>query len=172
MISHIEPSHLLTDRRQLAVNASTNQLYHVVSSIGGEKGWYAADFLWKLRGLIDELFGGVGLRRGRRHPSELVVGDKLDFWRVEELDLGKRILLRAEMKLPGKAWLEFEVGPGGQERSTLTQTARFYPRGLAGILYWYGVYPVHTPVFRHLAAAIGRRAESLSIDSDTIQGKI
>lgn len=159
IISHIEPSHLLTDRRQLAVKASAEQLFHVVSSIGRENGWYATDVLWKLRGLIDELFGGVGLRRGRPHPSELSIGDKLDFWRVEELDSGKRLLLRAEMKLPGKAWLEFEVGPGGQERSTLTQTARFYPRGLTGILYWFGVYPVHTLVFRRLAAAIGKRAE-------------
>ena len=162
IISHIEPSHLLTDRRQLAIRASAEKLFHVVSSIGGENGWYAADSLWKLRGLIDELFGGVGLRRGRRHPSELSVGDRLDFWRVEELEPGRRILLRAEMKLPGKAWLEFEVGLGGQESSILTQTARFYPRGLAGILYWYGVYPVHILVFRRLAAAIGKRAEFLA----------
>jgi hypothetical protein len=162
VISHIEPSHLLTDRRQMAVRASAEKLFHVVSSIGGENGWYAADLLWKLRGLIDELFGGVGLRRGRRHPSELSVGDSLDFWRVEELEPGRRILLRAEMKLPGKAWLEFEVGLGGQESSILTQTARFYPRGLAGILYWYGVYPVHILVFRRLAAAIGKRAELLA----------
>jgi hypothetical protein len=162
IISHIEPSHLLTDRRQLAVKASAEKLFQVVSSIGGENGWYAVNSLWKLRGLIDELFGGVGLRRGRRHPGELSVGDKLDFWRVEELDPGKRILLRAEMKLPGKAWLEFEIGLGGQESSILTQTARFYPRGLTGIVYWYGIYPVHILVFRRLATAIGKRAEFLA----------
>jgi uncharacterized protein YbjT (DUF2867 family) len=162
LISHIEPSHLLTDRRQLAVKASAEKLFQVVSSIGGENGWYAVNSLWKLRGLIDELFGGVGLRRGRRHPGELSVGDKLDFWRVEELDPGKRILLRAEMKLPGKAWLEFEIGLGGQESSILTQTARFYPRGLTGIVYWYGIYPVHILVFRRLATAIGKRAEFLA----------
>jgi len=159
IISQIEPSHLLTDRRQLAVKASAEKLFQVVSSIGGENGWYAADVLWKLRGLIDELFGGVGLRRGRHHPGELSVGDKLDFWQVEELDPGKRILLRAEMKLPGTAWLEFVVDGTGQGSSILTQTARFYPRGLAGIVYWYGIYPAHILVFRRLAAAIRKRAE-------------
>ncbi len=162
IISHIEPSHLLMDRRQLAVRASAETSFHVVSSIGGENGWYASDALWKLRGLFDELFGGVGLRRGRRHPSELSAGDKLDFWRVEELDKGKRILLRAEMKLPGKAWLEFEVNETGRSSSVLTQTARFYPRGLLGILYWYGIYPIHVMVFRRLAAAIRKRAERLA----------
>jgi hypothetical protein len=170
IISHIEPSHLLSDRRQVTVKASSEQLFQVVSSIGGENGWYAADLLWKLRGLIDELFGGVGIRRGRRHPSELRVGDRLDFWRVEELDPGKRILLRAEMKLPGKAWLEFAVERTDQANSTLTQTARFYPRGLLGIVYWYGIYPIHILVFRRLAVAIGKKAESLSIDSDTVRG--
>jgi uncharacterized protein YbjT (DUF2867 family) len=160
IISHIEPSHLLIDRRQLAVKASGEELFQVVSSIGGENGWYAANSLWKLRGMIDELFGGVGLRRGRRDPRELSVGDKLDFWRVEELDPGKRILLRAEMKLPGKAWLEFLVDGTGQNDSILTQTARFYPRGLLGILYWYGIYPIHIMVFRQLVSAIGKRAES------------
>lgn len=160
IISNIEPSHLLIDRRHLDVRASGEKLFQVISSIGGENGWYAVDLLWKLRGLIDELFGGVGLRRGRRDSNELSVGETLDFWRVEELDPGKRILLRAEMKLPGKAWLEFEVSPGGQEKSTLTQTARFYPRGLLGIVYWYGIYPIHVFVFRRLAAAIGKRAES------------
>jgi uncharacterized protein YbjT (DUF2867 family) len=159
IISHIDPSHLLSDRRQVTVKVSSEQLFQVVSSIGGENGWYAADLLWKLRGLIDELFGGVGIRRGRRHPSELSVGDRLDFWRVEELYPGKRILLRAEMKLPGKAWLEFVVDGTGQAGSILTQTARFYPRGLLGIVYWYGIYPIHSLVFRRLAAAIRKRAE-------------
>lgn len=159
VIASIEPSHLLTDRRQLTVAASAEELFRVVGSIGGQNGWYAADVLWKLRGLVDELFGGVGLRRGRRHPDELTVGDTLDFWRVEEVDPGKRILLRAEMKLPGQAWLEFEVAGADQEETVLTQTARFYPRGLPGIIYWYGIYPLHAVVFRRLARAIARRAE-------------
>jgi uncharacterized protein YbjT (DUF2867 family) len=163
IISHLEPSHLLTDRRQATVKASSEQLFHVVSSIGGENGWYAADTLWKVRGLIDELVGGVGLRRGRPRPCELSVGDTLDFWRVEELGPGKRVLLRAEMKLPGKAWLEFVVDGTGQNDSILTQTARFYPKGLLGILYWYGIYPVHNMVFRKLVFAIGKRAESSNV---------
>lgn len=164
IMSHIEPSHLLSDRRQLAVGAPARKLYHVVSSIGGDTGWYAVDSLWRLRGLIDELFGGVGLRRGRRHPTELAIGDKLDFWRVEELVPGKRILLRAEMKLPGRAWLEFIVDDTGQDSSRLVQIARFYPGGLAGIAYWYGIYPVHIIVFRRLAAAIAKKAEALAGD--------
>lgn len=160
IISRIEPSHLLIDRRHVTVKASSDRLFQVVSALGGENGWYATDFLWKLRGIIDELFGGVGLRRGRRDPDKLLVGDPLDFWRVEELDPGKRILLRAEMKLPGKAWLEFEVTQSGVTGSQLTQTARFYPRGLPGILYWYGIYPLHVLVFHRLATAIRKRAES------------
>jgi uncharacterized protein YbjT (DUF2867 family) len=171
IISHIEPSHLLTDRRKLAVRASAEQLFQVVSSIGGKNGWYATDFLWRLRGLIDEFFGGVGMRRGRGHPSELAVGDTLDFWRVEELDPGKRMLLRAEMKLPGEAWLEFVADGTDQGNSILTQTARFYPRGLFGIVYWYGIYPIHVLVFRRLAAAIGERAESCPIDPGTARGR-
>ena len=160
IVSHIEPSHLLTDRRHLTVRASAGNLFQEVIAIGGENGWYAADLLWRLRGLIDELFGGVGMRRGRRHPSQLAVGETLDFWRVEELHPGRRVLLRAEMKLPGKAWLEFVVDETGQGNSRLTQTARFYPKGLAGIVYWYGIYPVHILVFRRLVSAIGKRAES------------
>ena len=170
IISQIEPSHLLTDRRQLAVRTSAKRLFQVLSSIGGENGWYAVNSLWKLRGLVDEAIGGVGLRRGRRHPSELSVGDNLDFWHVEELDPGKRILLRAEMKLPGKAWLEFTVDSTGDESSTLTQTARFYPRGLLGIVYWYGIYPVHNLVFRRLAAATANRAE-FQLDPSGDRGK-
>lgn len=159
IISRIEPSHLLKDRRERSVSAPSERLFLVVTSIGGANGWYAADLLWKLRGLIDELVGGVGLRRGRRDPVKLSVGDELDFWRVEELDPGRRILLRAEMKVPGKAWLEFVVEHTSPTTSRLTQTARFYPRGLCGMLYWYGIYPIHALVFRQLIAAIGRRAE-------------
>ncbi len=165
IISRIEPSHLLTDLRQVTVQAPADYLYQVISSIGGKNGWYAAQSLWKLRGLIDELLGGVGLRRGRRHPTELAVGDKLDFWIVEELDVGKRILLRAEMKVPGKAWLEFVVNKGEDGDCTLTQTARFYPRGLGGILYWYGIYPVHAWVFRSLASQIKKRAELVAMSA-------
>jgi len=159
VIARIEPSHLLTDRRQVAVNAPVGVLFGVISSIGGDNGWYAADVLWRLRGLIDEALGGVGLRRGRRDPESLAVGEALDFWRVEELEADRRVLLRAEMKLPGKAWLEFQVDQRDHRTSLLTQTARFYPRGLPGIVYWYGIYPMHALVFRRLVKAIGARAE-------------
>jgi len=158
IIKRIEPSHILTDRQQTTINAPVDRVFNTVASIGGENGWYYADWLWKIRGLIDELCGGVGLRRGRRDDTALKQGEALDFWRVEELDQGQRLLLRAEMKVPGKAWLEFEVSPIDHKRCHLIQTARFYPRGLAGIFYWYGIYPVHSLVFKGLVSAIARKA--------------
>lgn len=158
IINWIEPSHILTDRREVDVSAPSDKLFEVVQTIGGENGWYSATWLWQIRGLLDELLGGVGLRRGRVDSKNIAVGDTLDFWRVEEYDPGKRLLLRAEMKVPGKAWLEFAVLSQSDEQSRLIQTARFYPRGLLGILYWYGVYPVHVWVFRRMARAIGARA--------------
>lgn len=162
IMDEIEPSHLLIDRRECEVEASAGCLFRIVSSLGGINGWYFADWLWKLRGLMDELVGGVGLRRGRRDASDITVGEALDFWRVEELDRGRRILLRAEMKVPGIAWLEFEVRPVDEQRCTFMQTARFYPRGLPGIIYWYGVYPLHALVFRGMIRSIAKRAEHLS----------
>jgi hypothetical protein len=109
---------------------------------------------------MDRLLGGVGLRRGRRHPVDLLPGDALDFWRVEAVEPGRRVVLRAEMKVPGRAWLEFSAEPAPDGRSTLTQTARFYPRGVWGLLYWYSVYPLHVAVFHGMASAIRRKAES------------
>lgn len=159
VISRIEPSHILCDRRSVTADATAEDLFQVASSIGGDNGWYAVDYLWHLRGFIDELLGGVGLRRGRPDPRTLHVGDSLDFWQVEELEPGRRILLRAEMRLPGKAWLEFRIDPTGPDTSVLTQTARFYPRGLLGLAYWYGIFPVHAMVFRRMAKAICQRAE-------------
>ena len=160
IMDRIEPSHLLIDRRQREVNAATGEVFRVVSSVGGNNGWCYANWLWKLRGLMDELVGGVGLRRGRRDASDITVGEALDFWRVEELDRGRRILLRAEMKVPGIAWLEFEVKPTGQSGCVLTQTARFYPRGLPGLIYWFGIYPIHALVFRGMIRSLARKAES------------
>jgi uncharacterized protein YbjT (DUF2867 family) len=159
IMDRIEPSHLLIDRREREVNAATGEVFRIVSGVGGNNGWYYADWLWKLRGLMDELVGGVGLRRGRRDASDITVGEALDFWRVEELDRDRRILLRAEMKVPGIAWLEFEVIPINEQSCKLTQTARFYPRGLPGIIYWYGVYPLHALVFRGLIRSIVERVE-------------
>jgi hypothetical protein len=123
-------------------------------SIGGTTGWYYGNLLWRLRGVLDKLIGGVGLRRGRTHPFELHAGDALDFWRVLLADKeGKRVLLYAEMKLPGEAWLEFKI----DAKNRLHQEATFRPRGLLGRLYWYAVLPLHYFVFqgmlRRLAAA-------------------
>lgn len=171
IMDRIEPSHLLIDRRRREVNASAGEVFRVVSSVGGNNGWYYANWLWKLRGLMDELVGGVGLRRGRRDASDISVGESLDFWQVEELDPGRRILLRAEMKVPGIAWLEFEVRQMDEQRCTLTQTARFYPRGLPGIIYWCGVYPLHALVFRGLIRSIAKKAES-QVNPDFASRKI
>ena len=121
-------------------------------SIGGEKGWYYGTFLWKIRGFFDQLFGGTGLRRGRRHPTELNAGDALDFWRVIYADKEKgKLLLYAEMILPGEAWLEFKV-----EGDTIYQTATFRPHGLAGRLYWYAVMPFHWFVFNGMINNLNR----------------
>jgi hypothetical protein len=121
-------------------------------SIGGTNGWYYADWLWGIRGFIDKLFGGVGLRRGRKNPSEISPGDALDFWRVIVADKkGKRLLLFAEMKLPGEAWLEFKI----DDQHILHQTATFRPLGLLGRLYWYSVLPFHGIIFRGMIRKIG-----------------
>jgi len=163
----LSDAQLLSDVQVLDVAAPPDIVYHVVSSIGGANGWYYADMLWRLRGFMDKMIGGVGLRRGRRHPVELLPGDALDFWRAESVEPGRSLVLRAEMKVPGRAWLEFSVAPLSETRSRLSQTARFYPRGLAGLAYWYGVYPVHVPIFSGMARAIARRAEALA-DGQTL----
>jgi len=138
---------LLKDTRSRVTDASMENLWVAIEEIGGDNGWYGADFLWYARGVMDRMIGGVGLRRGRRDPIHLRVGDSLDFWRVESLIPGESLKLYAEMILPGKAWLEFRIKklPNGQ--SEVTQEASFSPRGLGGQLYWYAVLPLHTFVF-------------------------
>ena len=111
-----------------------------------------------MRGFIDQQLGGVGLRRGRRHPSKTSPGEALDFWRVEEYDEERKLVLRAEMRVWGQAWLEFEVIPSSDNVCSIVQTARYYPRGLMGLLYWYTIYPLHALVFRGLIRAIAARA--------------
>lgn len=150
---------LLSDVQRINIRATPETVYRVFTGIGGGNGWYYADGLWKIRGFIDKIIGGVGLRRGRRHPDDLVPGDALDFWRVESVVPGRSLVLRAEMKVPGRAWLEFSVQAAGPGRSILTQVAKFYPRGVWGLLYWYGVYPLHLLVFRGMAHGIARKAE-------------
>ncbi len=150
------------DRRQVDVRVSAETLFRTVCRVGGKQGWYAADPLWKLRGYLDRLAGGPGLARGRRHEDRLAYGDVLDFWRVIGIDPGKRLALRAEMKLPGAALLEFEIRPGSDTpaHSHLVQTARFKPQGLLGLLYWFAVLPVHGIVFRSMLEGIRRAAEA------------
>jgi len=129
-------------------------VFGTIESIGGERGWYSFHFLWRTRGLIDKLTGGYGLNRGRRHPDELRVGDALDFWKVEDIVRGRRLLLRSQMRLPGAGWLEFIV-----RADRLDVTAYFNPRGPGGYLYWYLMYPAHLLIFRRLARSIVRRTE-------------
>lgn len=147
----------LVDSRTARVPAGTDEAFAPIRRIGGDTGWYYGDALWRLRGFLDLLVGGVGLRRGRRSPDTLAVGDVLDFWRVEAVEDGRLLRLRAEMKVPGRAWLQFEVeaAPGG---SRIRQTAIFDPLGLAGLAYWYLLYPAHTLIFRGMLRRIARAA--------------
>ncbi len=150
-----------TDHREIGVEAPPAAVFRAVCRIGGGNGWYAADLLWRVRGWLDRLVGGPGLRRGRRDSERLAYGDALDFWRVTGVEPGRRLELRAEMKLPGEALLEFEIAGAG-DRSRLSQTARFKPRGLAGLLYWFAVLPLHGIVFRGMLRGIRRTAEELA----------
>jgi uncharacterized protein YbjT (DUF2867 family)/uncharacterized protein YndB with AHSA1/START domain len=149
------------ERRERLVDAPPQLVYRVFSGIGGRRGWLYANWTWRLRGLADRLVGGVGLRRGRRDPDRLLPGEALDWWRVEEVQPGRLVRLRAEMKLPGRGWLEFSAEPAPGSRTLLRQTAYFHPRGLFGLLYWYGLYPIHRIIFRGMIRALGRRAEAL-----------
>jgi uncharacterized protein YbjT (DUF2867 family) len=145
------------DSRTVTVPVSPSRAFGPIRRIGGRNGWYAFSWLWKLRGFVDLLIGGVGVRRGRPHPDHLGVGDALDFWRVEEFEPDRRLRLCAEMKLPGRAWLEFEVGGSGAT-STIRQTAIFDPVGLGGLAYWYLIYPLHALVFAGMLKGIAKRA--------------
>jgi hypothetical protein len=145
----------IVSSRDVRVNRRANIAFGRVERIGGATGWYARNWFWTLRGLLDELRGGVGLRRGRRHPRELRVGDAVDFWRVEHVDPGSRLLLSAEMKLPGRLWLEFEVKPEHQG-SRIHQTTVFDPAGYVGRAYWYLLYPLHNNIFRAMLHGLRR----------------
>ena len=136
----------LVDSRTATVGAAPADAFAPIARIGGQRGWYYATWLWRLRGLLDMLVGGVGMRRGRRDPANLRVGDALDWWRVEAIEPDRRLRLVAEMKVPGRAWLEFEVTPDGAG-SMIRQTAIFDPVGLGGLAYWYVTYPVHRLIF-------------------------
>jgi uncharacterized protein YbjT (DUF2867 family) len=147
-----------TDVREQHTSAEPERLWAVVEGIGGEHGWYSFPLAWAVRGWLDRLVGGVGLRRGRRDPRRLHVGEALDWWRVEEIERGRSLLLRAEMKVPGLAWLELRVAPSEQGGSTYRQRAVFVPKGLAGHVYWWLVWPFHGLVFGGMVRNIARAA--------------
>jgi hypothetical protein len=166
------PGYLLEDRegmirevRTLRVEAPPEAVFRVRASVGGDRGWLVWGWAWWLRGLLDRLLGGPGLRRGRRHPTELLPGEAVDFWRVEALNPPRLLRLRAEMRLPGEAWLEWRLldEDGG---CRLVQTAYFAPRGLSGFLYWWLLYPFHRRIFSDLVGAV--RREVLWASSDNV----
>jgi uncharacterized protein YbjT (DUF2867 family) len=147
----------LVDSRTAWVPVSPDRAFAPIRRIGGATGWYAVDGLWHVRGLIDQLAGGVGLRRGRRDPEQVAPGDTLDFWRVERYEPDHLLRLRAEMRLPGRAWLEFETTPEHQG-TRIRQTAQFDPAGLAGRVYWYALLPLHAAIFRRMLHSIAARS--------------
>ncbi|MEU9916680.1 SDR family oxidoreductase [Streptomyces sp. NPDC051001] len=149
---------LYTDVRELPVDASRPDLWRVIEGIGGDNGWYSFPLAWAVRGRLDRLVGGVGLRRGRRDAARLRVGDSLDFWRVEEIEPGRLLRLRAEMRLPGLAWLEMCAETDDDGRTRYRQRALFHPRGLLGHAYWWSVSPFHAAVFGGMARNIARTA--------------
>lgn len=162
------PTYELTDReglmqeeRTLLLDVSPDIVFRSFSRLGGERGWLVWNWAWKARGALDYVLGGPGLRRGRRHPEDLFPGEALDFWRVEAVEPPRLLRLRAEMKVPGRAWLQFESIPEGS-RTRLVQRAIFAPRGVLGPLYWYALYPVHGFIFSDMIRAVGREAERLN----------
>ncbi|MFP5308678.1 MAG: SDR family oxidoreductase [Actinomycetes bacterium] len=162
---------VVQDEQVVEADAPAEVLFRTVCGIGGTRGYYAADILWDVRGLIDKVLGGIGTRRGRRHPDTLSVGEPLDFWRVEALETPELLRLRAEMKVPGDAWLEFRVVDAGGGRSRLEQRARFHPWGLWGRLYWLAMVPFHRFIFpvmaRRLVAAAEHRASLDRLEAST-----
>ena len=147
------------DEKTVDTTATPQDLFWAYSRIGGSVGYYTQNWAWRVRGLIDTVVGGVGLRRGRRHPEEVRIQDTIDFWRVAAVEPGSHLQLAAEMKLPGEAWLEWRNHQEGSQQ-TLVQTAYFRPRGLFGRLYWYSLLPVHRLIFGRMARRIATTAEN------------
>ena len=154
----VDSEGLARETRSRLVKASPDAVFRAFSGVGGDRGWPAWEWAWVLRGALDRLAGGPGLRRGRRHPDEIYAGEALDFWRVEAAVPPRLLRLRAEMRLPGRAWLQWEAVPE-QEGTRLVQTALFAPNGLVGACYWYGLYPFHKFIFSAMVEALARRAE-------------
>jgi uncharacterized protein YbjT (DUF2867 family) len=149
---------VVMDRREVVVHATPHAAFTPIRRIGGSTGWYCGNVLWRLRAAIDLAVGGVGMRRGRRDQDTCVPGDALDFWRVQTYEADRRLVLEAEMKLPGRAWLEFDVIPDGTSRTLIRQTARFEPSGFWGRAYWAALLPVHGVIFSGMLRAIARHA--------------
>ena len=154
---------MIIERRQRIVAAPAEAVYRAFVRLGGQRGWLYMDWTWQVRGIVDRLFGGVGMRRGRRHPEDLRVGDALDFWRVEAAEPPKTMRLRAEMKVPGRAWLEFQAIRRSPSETLLTQTAFFEPKGLLGLAYWYVLYPVHSLIFSGLIGRLAKDALTIGL---------
>lgn len=152
---HVPEHGCLKDKRKMGFTRDPKKVLDNIWAIGGKRGWYYADLLWEIRGVLDKMVGGVGLRRGRRSGTSIIAGDALDFWRVILADkANKRLLLYAEMKLPGEAWLEFKIHTNEKQQHTLVQTATFRPHGVLGRLYWYSLLPFHHFIFRNMALNI------------------
>jgi uncharacterized protein YbjT (DUF2867 family) len=159
---------MLIEQRQRVINAEPMTVYKVFTGLGGKRGWLSFNWAWRLRGLMDSMIGGVGFRRGRRHPDDLRAGDALDFWRVEAIEEAQLLRLRAEMKMPGRAWLQFKVELLEDNQTRLSQTAFFAPKGLFGLLYWYGLYPIHSWIFSSLIKRLGERSEQYAAQDSAV----
>jgi hypothetical protein len=153
---------LYIERRHVMVDAPPEKVYREFSTLGGDRGWLFGTWLWQLRGLVGKIFGGIGFRRGRRHPEDLQVGDAVDFMRVEKLAPGRMLRLKLEDKIPGQFWLQFESQALPNGRTRLVQTLFVDSRGLLGLLYWYLTYPLHRYLFGNMAQRIARLAEETS----------
>ncbi|HEX7406993.1 MAG TPA: SDR family oxidoreductase [Candidatus Binatia bacterium] len=151
---------IICDVRETIIDAPPDRVFELIENVGGTNGWFYAGFLWSARGWVDQLIGGVGMKRGRPRASGIQTGDAVDFWRVERAEAPSTVLLRAEMKLPGEAWLQFNLASQPQGRTLLRCCAWFQPRGLAGEIYWCGLYPVHAMIFAGMLREIKKHAET------------
>jgi uncharacterized protein YbjT (DUF2867 family) len=155
---------MMLERRTLVLDLPPGPIFRAYTGVGGERGWFFMDWAWAFRGWADKAIGGVGIRRGRRNPDDIRAGESLDFWRVEAVEKNRLMRLRAEMKVPGKAWLQFESIPQNDGRTLLTETAYFAPRGFWGFIYWYAMWPFHAFLFDGLIREIASRARLLAQD--------
>ncbi len=153
---------MMIEQRQMLLDLPPEQVFDAYAGIGGERGWLYMDWAWEIRGWMDKIVGGVGLRRGRRHPDKIRVGESLDFWRVEEITPNRCMMLRAEMKTPGRAWLEFQSIPQPDGKTLFKLVAYFAARGLGGFLYWYSLFPIHKFIFDGMLRNLAKRAEKIA----------